>query len=89
MMRKKNRGIITLNEGEMNQAGYVFLQSGKAEEAAFLFKINVDQYPHSYNVYDSYGEALMVLGKKSESLDNYLKSVRLNPGSVSGIKSPE
>jgi len=82
----KNSKDYYLNEAEMNQAGYVFLQSAKAEEAAFLFKINVDEYPHSFNVYDSYGEALMVLGKKEEALENYMKSVQLNPGSASGIK---
>jgi CubicO group peptidase (beta-lactamase class C family) len=76
-----------LNENEMNGVGYEFLQSGKAKEAAFIFKLNVEAFPKSFNVYDSYGEALMALGNKTEAIENYKKSVRLNPRSGSGLKA--
>ena len=75
-----------LQEGEINEVGYYFLQSNRANEAAAVFKLNVEAYPNSFNVYDSYGEALMVLGQKEEAIENYKKSVQLNPGSVSGLK---
>jgi tetratricopeptide (TPR) repeat protein len=76
-----------LNEGELNGIGYEFLQSGKAKEAAAIFKLNVEAFPKSFNVYDSYGEALMVLGNKTDAIENYKKSVQLNPGNASGIKA--
>ncbi len=75
-----------LNEHEMNGTGYEFLLSGKAKEAAAIFRLNTEAFPKSSNVYDSYGEALMVLGNKSEAIENYKKSVRLNPGNENGIK---
>jgi CubicO group peptidase (beta-lactamase class C family) len=75
-----------LNENEMNGTGYQFLQSGKVKEAVAIFKLNTQAFPKSFNVYDSYGEALMALGNKTEALENYKKSVRLNPGSEGGIK---
>ena len=75
-----------LQEGEMNEVGYFFLQSNRPNEAAAVFKLNVEAYPNAFNVYDSYGEALMVLGKKPEAIENYKKSVQLNPGNVGGIK---
>lgn len=75
-----------LNEHEMNRTGYQFLQSGKVKEAAEIFKLNTIAFPKSANVYDSYGEALMALGNKTEAVENYKKSVKLNPGNENGIK---
>jgi CubicO group peptidase (beta-lactamase class C family) len=82
---KDSKGYY-LNEYEMNQTGYEFLQSGKMKEAAAIFKLNTEEFPKSSNVYDSYGEALMTLGNKKEAIENYKKSVRLNPGNENGIK---
>ena len=84
--RVKDSGDYYLNEGEMNGVGYEFLQSGKAKEAAAIFKLNIEAFPKSFNVYDSYGEALLILGNKTEAIENYKKSLQLNPGSASGIK---
>jgi len=83
----RDSGNYRLNESEMNQAGYQLLQSNKAKEAAAMFKLNVEAFPTSFNVYDSYGEALLALGNKKEAIENYLKSVQLNPGSESGMKA--
>jgi len=75
-----------LNENEMNGTGYHFLQAGKVKEAAAIFKLNTQAFPKSANVFDSYGEALMALGNKTEAIENYKKSVKLNPGNENGIK---
>jgi len=76
----------SLNENEMNRTGYEFLQAGKMNEAAAVFKLNTIAFPKSANVYDSYGEALMALGNKTEAIENYKKSVKLNPGNEPAIK---
>lgn len=85
---KKVKGAngYQLDEAEMNLAGYELLKSGKAKEAAAVFKLNVEAFPKSSNVYDSYGEALLAIGEKTEALENYKKSVTLNPGNTGGIK---
>jgi len=75
-----------LNENEMNGIGYQLLQSGKVKEAAAIFKLNTQAFPKSANVFDSYGEALMALGNKAEAMENYKKSVKLNPGNENGVK---
>jgi tetratricopeptide (TPR) repeat protein len=75
-----------LDDNEMIVAGYELLKSGKAKEAAFLFKLDVEAFPKSFNAYDSYGEALLVLGDKTKAIENYKKSVKLNPGNENGIK---
>ena len=70
----------------MNRTGYEFLQSGKAKEAAAIFELNTQAFPKSANVFDSYGEALMAIGNKKEAIENYKRSVKLNPGNEAGIK---
>ena len=70
----------------MNLAGYQLLQSNRAKEAASVFKQNVEAFPNSFNTYDSYGEALLALGDTTQSIENYKKSVKLNPGNGNGLK---
>jgi len=74
------------NESEMNETGYQFLNSGKVKEAVAIFKLNTEAFPKSANVYDSYGKALMALGNKTEAIENYKRSVKLNPGNEGAIK---
>ena len=44
-----------------------------------IFKLNVEQYPESDHVYDSYGEALLESGDQALAIENYKKSLALNP----------
>ena len=81
----KNAGDYYLNEQEMNEAGYQLLRSGKTKEAAFVFKLNIDAFPGSFNAYDSYGEVLLALGDKTKAIENYKRSVELNPNNTNGI----
>lgn len=74
------------SEGQLNQLGYHYLSNNKIETAITIFKINVDAFPNAFNVYDSYGEALLKRGDKEKAIENYLKSVELNPGNENGIK---
>ena len=72
----------TLEEEEFNNLGYTYLQGGNTKAALVLFKINVTEYPKSSNAYDSYGEALMTDGQKEAAIENYKKSLELNPGNT-------
>jgi CubicO group peptidase (beta-lactamase class C family) len=74
------------NENEMNLSGYQLLGSARAEEAAAILKINTEVFPNSFNAYDSYGEVLLVLGDTTQAIENYKKSVQLNPDNKGGIK---
>ncbi len=81
----KDSKAYDLNEREMNGIGYQLMGSGKLEAAAKVFKLNIDAFSKSSNVYDSYGEALMKLGKNDLAIENYKKSVELNPNNQSAI----
>ena len=72
---------------EMNRLGYKFLGEEKVLEAIEVFKINVKEFPESWNVYDSLGEAYMVNGNTELSIKNYQKSVELNPNNRGGINA--
>jgi tetratricopeptide (TPR) repeat protein len=82
----KDSSNYRLNEYEMNAVGYQLLQSSRAKEAAAVFKLNVEAFPQSSNAYDSYGEALLAMGDTAASIENYTKSVKLNPGNQGGLK---
>jgi CubicO group peptidase (beta-lactamase class C family) len=73
----------SLDENEMNGLGYQLLQEGKTKDAIEVFKLNVEAFPKSWNVYDSLGEAYMNDGEKKLALINYEKSLALNPTSTS------
>lgn len=71
---------------EMNIAGYELLFADNLDEALFLFKLNCDEFPDSFEVYDSYAEGLMTAGDTEQSIENYMKSVELNPSNKNGIR---
>lgn len=76
---KSNKDTLLFTEAQINQLGYQFMNKGEIEKAAKIFKFNIEIYPSSYNVYDSYAEALMNLGDYENSIDYYIKSLEINP----------
>ena len=46
---------------------------------------NVAEFPESSNVYDSLGEAFAAAGKKDLAIENYEKSIKLDPKNQNGI----
>ena len=63
----------------LNGLGYTHLRKNDVTAAVQIFRLNVDLFPESANVYDSYGEALMVNEQIDLSIQNYKKSLELNP----------
>jgi len=68
-----------LNEWMINDLGYRYLSKNRFSSAINLFKFNVKYYPHSFNVYDSLGEAYMKMGNKEMAMVNYKISLDINP----------
>jgi tetratricopeptide (TPR) repeat protein len=54
--------------------------------ATAVFEINMKEFPASFNVYDSYAEALMNAGNNKDAITNYKKSLELNPGNTNGVE---
>jgi tetratricopeptide (TPR) repeat protein len=75
---KKCQQAGLLGEWDINMYGYQELQKeeGGMRAEAILWS-NTQLFPQSANVYDSYGEALVMNGKLKESLKSYEKAVAL------------
>ena len=72
-------------ENVLNGTGYNFLNAKKINEAIEVFKLNVKLYPKAWNTYDSLGEAYAAAGNKTLAIENYEKSIKLNPKNDNGI----
>lgn len=79
---KKDKDTYDFAEEGFNTLGYTYMGEGKIAEALAVLKINVDEFPKSFNAYDSYAEALMKDGQKEAAIANYKKSLELNPGNT-------
>ncbi len=75
--QKNYNGGFSPPERDINIIGYRLLQKNPTKALAF-FKLNVKNYPYSFNAYDSLGEAYMKLGKKEKAIKAYKKSLDLN-----------
>jgi CubicO group peptidase (beta-lactamase class C family) len=81
---KKKDPLFSPDENELNDWGYRLMSNGKLNNALAIFQLNTTLYPKSWNVYDSYGEALLKNGQKEEAKKMYTRSVELNPDNAGG-----
>jgi tetratricopeptide (TPR) repeat protein len=58
-------------EATLNIVGYRLMQNEQIDKALEVFEYNVELYPNSANVYDSFAEALEKSGMKKEAAENY------------------
>ena len=71
--------LVYFNESGFNMLGYQLLGSEKHQEAIEIFQFGIRAFPESANLYDSLGEAYMRAGNKKKAVQNYEKSLELNP----------
>lgn len=74
-------------ETRLNMLGYRRLGVKDYDGAITLFHLNVDLYPGSWNVYDSIGEAYAERGDKKSAIENYQKSITLNPLNANAVEA--
>ncbi len=78
-----------ITENNLNRLGYRFMNSKNLKLAKDIFKVNMILYPESFNVYDSYAEACMNIGALDLAIENYEKSLVLNPENTNAVKMLE
>jgi tetratricopeptide (TPR) repeat protein len=83
--KTNNFNDYNFSEDAINELGYYYMSRKELTNALAIFKLNVDEFPESSNVYDSYAEALLQNGNTEEAIVNYKKSVELNPANTHGI----
>ena len=74
-------------ETDINRVGYDFIRDKKFDQAILVLKLNTELYPDSFNTWDSLGEAYMDRGDKALAIENYNKSLELNPQNYSARDS--
>jgi tetratricopeptide (TPR) repeat protein len=78
-----------LNEMDINRMGYEYLRKDNLETAIIVFKFNVNAFPDASNTYDSLGEAYMKRGDTKLAIQNYKKSLELNPNNNNAVNMLE
>ena len=66
-------------ESELNLLGYTLLRQGRVTDAIEIFKLNTEVFPQGFNTYDSLAEAYAAHGDRELAIENYRKSLELNP----------
>lgn len=85
-LKSTEEGNLDFSEHHLNTLGYMYMSEGDLEKAIAVFELNIEAFPHSSNVYDSHGEALLNNNQEEEAIESYRKSVELNPGNVYAIE---
>jgi FKBP-type peptidyl-prolyl cis-trans isomerase len=81
-LKARGFGDLYTNEQDLNTLGYRLLSRKRVPDAIEILKLNVEAYPNSANVYDSLGEAYVVSGNTAQAIQNYEKSLSLDPANT-------
>jgi tetratricopeptide (TPR) repeat protein len=76
-------------ENQLNAMGYRLMANDLLPEATEIFKLNVEINPGSSNVYDSLGEAYMNAGDNELAIQNYERSLELDPDNTNAVQMLE
>ncbi|MCC6281070.1 MAG: alpha/beta hydrolase [Saprospiraceae bacterium] len=77
---------IKPDEGEINYIGYDFLSRKLYKTAGSLFKLNVENHPESFNVYDSYGDYFAAIGDQENAIVQLKKALAIKENEESRKK---
>jgi CubicO group peptidase (beta-lactamase class C family) len=85
-LKAKNSPAFDFSEAELNTLGYQLLGMKRTKDAIEIFKLNVEMFPASANVYDSLGETYLADDQKDLALANYKKAVELDPKNANALQ---
>ena len=85
-LKANQSATYDFGERELNQLGYQLMAAGKTKEALEIFKLNVEAYPKAFNTYDSLAEAYARLDQRELAIQNFKKSLELNPGNTNAAE---
>lgn len=62
----------------VNMLGYFFLQNKNLPKSFSFFRMNMENYPENFNVYDSMGDYYQAAGNKEKARESFLKALTLH-----------
>ena len=78
--------IYMIDEYDLNRLGYDYLRDENYKNAITVFKMNVELYPESGNVYDSLADAYLRSGDSAQAFTNYKKALEIEPRNPRALK---
>jgi CubicO group peptidase (beta-lactamase class C family) len=73
-------------ENQLNGLCYRLMDRGDLDGAIAVCKLNVELFPEASNPYDSLGEAYMKAGETQLAIQNYAKSLELDPENTNAVR---
>ncbi len=73
-------------ESFINSLGYGFMSDNQLEKANTLFKLNIQNYPNSSNVYDSMGDCYLAQQDSIKALEFFTKALEVGTNEYSQEK---
>lgn len=83
--KKRDAQAILFQEETLNNLGYKLIGKGRLQDAIEILRLNTEAYPQAFNTYDSLAEAYMINGDKELAIQNYKKSLELNPKNTNAV----
>jgi CubicO group peptidase (beta-lactamase class C family) len=84
--KRKQDSMQKIKEEKINEIGYTLMNIKKLDDAIEVFKQNTEDFPGSWNVWDSFAEAYMNKGNKDLAIKYYSKSLEINPQNKGGAE---
>jgi len=75
-----------ISENDINSMGYSLLRLKHIDDAIIVFKTNTQDFPGSWNVWDSLAEGYANKGDKKTAIKYYEQSLSLNPDNKNGAE---
>ncbi|AZB11167.1 serine hydrolase [Chryseobacterium sp. G0162] len=72
-------------ENTLNDIGYILLRNSRIDEAVKVFALNAKENPQSANAFDSLGEGYFSAKNYVLALENYKKSLAINPENTNAV----
>jgi tetratricopeptide (TPR) repeat protein len=66
------------SEKLVNDLGYTFLRNNNYKSSYLFFKMNEENFPESFNVYDAYGDYYSVKGESKKAINYYKMALSIH-----------
>ncbi len=76
------QGSFTTPKTMLNELGGMLLDEKRYDHAVAILALNTKLFPQEANAWDSLGEAYMLAGDADRAIENYEKSLKLDPGNA-------
>lgn len=77
-MRESNPEAYDYGEAQLNRLGYELMYRDRYDEAKTVLRLNMEQFPESANVYDSYGEVHLLMGDTTTAIQYYRQALEVD-----------